>query len=693
MDNLPDYSVQEETRQMQILQMYQRLVFHTLLKFKWSIMLIFAVMLLLGVVARYVQFSRSPYKHEASVTLFYTPRASEEVKTLSINHVLGIFSRQQVYLQLVEELHLTDEQKAVLKEAVEVELMRDRNDMFIIKGQGESEEYVRNLVNSFAVIGIRNYEEYRNDELRNYLNARETRLRELQLSENNQIEALHALHRKYGIIHPQEEMENVKKIQGEQNAALSELNVKLADARHRFAIAEKKYNAIPGPVIEHRAALREYIVDLRERSREYEKAKLLFSERNPRYVESQTNYEVFHQEYLQFKADNNIPEFSAAILPGIEGVVNECNLAEVNLDQLELSMKSLQAEISMIKKKEEQLQHMIPEHEQIEQLLVTMRKNISLLVEELSRVRSNIAHVPNDITINERVAGTKAFQVFTPKIAILIFIAAVFVSSIYAAFMVFYDIVYGKFSGIEEADIHKDFFTTVGAIPDSNINFTPEQRKVLTNEMFYNFILRLKNTRTVFSCSLDGSFLSSVMFDEQFTKAKRNTILVRLIPESEVDTVCAGMEKIGDFYYSDNGNIGVNYSEREHKHKVEYLSGFSNGDGKGYGFGYGFAFFPIRNISGLEPDEISMLFNIVNELKKHYQLIRISREKPFNASCLMVRQLHDICDATLLYIGKGKTPRRVLRRVLKLHDENHNAYAIITGVTMVDKIISGDYIR
>ena len=88
-----------------------------------------------------------------------------------------------------------------------------------------------------------------------------------------------------------------------------------------------------------------------------------------------------------------------------------------------------------------------------------------------------------------------------------------------------------------------------------------------------------------------------------------------------------------------------------------------------------------------------MLYDTVNELKKHYQLIRISREKPFDASCLLVRQLHDICDATLLYIGKHKTSRRILRRVLKLHDEEHKVYAVLTGVTNVQKVISGDYIR
>ena len=176
MDNLPEYSTQEETQQMQKLQMYQKLVIFTLLKYKWSILLIFAAMLVFGAIARQVQFSRSPYKYEAGITLFYTPRASEEVKTLSINHVLGIFSRQQVYHQLIEELHLTNKQRAVLKAAVEVELLRDRNDMFIIKGKGESDEYVRKLVNSFAAIGIRNYEEYRSAELRYYLTARENRM-------------------------------------------------------------------------------------------------------------------------------------------------------------------------------------------------------------------------------------------------------------------------------------------------------------------------------------------------------------------------------------------------------------------------------------------------------------------------------------------------------------------------------------
>ena len=185
------------------------------------------------------------------------------------------------------------------------------------------------------------------------------------------------------------------------------------------------------------------------------------------------------------------------------------------------------------------------------------------------------------------------------------------------------------------------------------------------------------------------------MFDEQFTKARRNTILVRLIPEDEVAAVCSGMQKIGNFYYSDNGNAGVNY-ERENdeaRSDIEYLRGFSSGDGYGYGYGYGFAFFPVRSLFGLEPDEITMLYAVVNELKKHYQLIRISREKPFAASCLMVRQLHDICDATLLYIGKNKTPRSVLRRVLKLHDEEHKVYAILTDVTDVEKVISGDYVQ
>ena len=52
MDNLPDYSVQEETKQMQKLQLYQKLVFHCLLKFKWRILLIFAVVFILGIIAR-----------------------------------------------------------------------------------------------------------------------------------------------------------------------------------------------------------------------------------------------------------------------------------------------------------------------------------------------------------------------------------------------------------------------------------------------------------------------------------------------------------------------------------------------------------------------------------------------------------------------------------------------------------------
>ena len=404
MDSLDnELNVQAETRQMQKLQMYQKLVLYTLLKFKRSIIIVFVLTIIAGVMFRYFQFKNSHHKHEGSVTLFYTPRASEEVKPLSINHVLGVFNRQQIFHQLIEELQLNEEQRSILKQCIEVKLLRDHNDMFVITGIGDSDEYVKQLVNTFVAIGIRNYEEYRIAELRNFLNSRERRLRELQEYQKTLIERLHGLHRKYGIIHPKEEMDNVKKIQGEQNAALAELNVKLADVRHRFSVAEKNYKAIPPNVIKYRATLREFIIALSKASREYEKAKLMFAERNPRFVEAQTANEVIRKEFEAFKEKNQIKEFDENMLLGIDGVISRYQEAEVALQQLEISMKSLQAEIALIKEKEQKLQHMIPEHDSVEQMLATTNKNISLLIEEMTRVRSNIAHVPNDININERV--------------------------------------------------------------------------------------------------------------------------------------------------------------------------------------------------------------------------------------------------------------------------------------------------
>ena len=247
-----------------------------------------------------------------------------------------------------------------------MKLKRDQNDMFDITGIGNSEEYVKQLVNTFVNLGIRNYEEYRTAELRNFLNARDQRLREIQTYQQSLIERLHALHRKYGIIHPKEEMDNVKKIQGEQNATLAELNVKLADARQRFGVAEKDYKALPPNVIKHRGKLREFISDMRKVSREYEKAKLMFAERNPRFVEAKTAYEVIQKEFETFKTKNNINVFEENMLLGIDGIINRYQEAEVALSQVELSMKSLQAEIAIVKEKEKKLQHMIPEHDSVE---------------------------------------------------------------------------------------------------------------------------------------------------------------------------------------------------------------------------------------------------------------------------------------------------------------------------------------
>ena len=254
-----------------------------------------------------------------------------------------------------------------------------------------------------------------------------------------------------------------------------------------------------------------------------------------------------------------------------------------------------------------------------------------------------------------------------------------------------YEIYYGRFSGIAEAETLRDFVDTVGMFPSHDLPISLEERNIIDHKTFYNFILRIKATRVLFCCCLDGFFSSAVIFDEQFVQAKRNTILVRIITELEAETRCSDMQKIGDFYYSDNGRQGTNFVDAEIKNDIEYLGGFSSEIGSGYGYGNGYAFFPVRKLGILEPDEITRLYNTIKELKKHYQLVRIAREKPFDVEEAIVQRLNDICEGMLLNMGKEKTNSRVLRQVMNLRHNDNKIYAIITNATQVEKVLAGDY--
>ena len=141
-------------------------------------------------------------------------------------------------------------------------------------------------------------------------------------------------------------------MQGEQQAATAELNVKLSDARYRFEVAEKNYKAFPENVIKHRVALGQLSQELRRTSRDYEKATLMFAELNPRFVEAKSSYEAMYNEFETFKERFNITEFDDSMLVGLDGIVNRYNEAEATLNQLELSYKSLQAEVALVKEKE-----------------------------------------------------------------------------------------------------------------------------------------------------------------------------------------------------------------------------------------------------------------------------------------------------------------------------------------------------
>lgn len=694
MEQLPEYmNGTGDDRQMKILQMYQKLVCFILLKFKYSILAVFLVTLVAGMAVRYLSFKLSPYKYEGTVTLFYTPRASEEVKPLSINQVLAICSRQQIFQQTARDLQLSAKQLSALQNAIEVAPIRDRYDMFTITARGDSDEYVKKLVNTYAAIAESNYEEYRLAELRNYLDNRTARLTELRAALDKYVKKLQSMFQNFEISHPREELETVKKVQTELQASIEEMKLKLATARKRFEFAKKKNEAIPAAVIQHRIALHDYSMEILKRKREYEEIRLKFSELNPRHTESRDNYTNIVKEFEAFKQKHDITDFDPAMLVGLNDLLNERNAAEVDLNLLELSMKSLKAEEAMVQAKEKKLQEMMPEYDQIQVLLNTTQKETALLLEELNRVRSAIDHVPHDITGNERLLYTQEYPVFPRESVFLILAGAVLFCGMYAAAIVLFQILYGKFSGIEEASTLHELIDTLGVFPAKDLSLTQEERDTINHKTFYNLILHLKATRVLFSCCLDGSFLSSTMFDEQCTKARRNTILVRLITESEAEKRCAGLEKIGDFYYYDNGRGGPNFIDLDVKNDIEYLAGFASRTGSGYGYGYGYAFFPVRRLSVLEPDEISRLYHTINELKQHYQLIRIAREKPFAVAETMLRQLFDISEGMLIYIGRGQTSRKLIRQVINLQDGNHPLYAIVTGETNIKNVISGDYNR
>lgn len=669
-----------DDRQMKILQMYQKLICFILLRFKYSILSVFLVTLVAGVAVRYISFKMSPYKYEGTVTLFYTPRANEEVKPLSINQLLAICSRQQIFQQTAKDLQLTAKQLSALQNAVVVAPIRDRHDMFTITVRGDNNEYVKQLVNTYSAIAASNYEEYRLAELRNYLSSRTNRLAEFRAIQKQYIKNLQSLFQKFGISHPKEELETVKKVQTALLASIEEMKLKLSTARKRFEVVKKKIEAIPAAAVQHRIALHDYSMEILKRKREYEETQLKFSELNPRYTESRDNYANIVKEFEDFKQKHDITDFNPAMLVGLNDLLNERNSAEIDLNLLELSMKSLRTEEAMVLAKEKKLQEMMPEYEQIQLLLNTTLKETALLLEELNRVCSAIDHVPHDITNNERLFNTVKYPMFPKESVFLILAGAFFLCGIYAAAIVLFQILYGKFSGIEESFTLQGLINTLGILPAKDFPLAPKKHSIINHKTFYNFFHHIKETRVLFFCSLDNSPLNSVIFDEQYAKAKCSTVFVRLIRESEVEKRCAGLERTGELYYSDKGQCGT-----------EYPTGFASHTGSDYGYRNGDAFFPVRKLNVLEPDEIARLYRMINELKQHYQLILIAREKTFTIVETMLRQLLDISEGALLYIGRNQTPRRIIRQIIDLQDGEHPLYAIITGETNIRNIIWGDY--
>ena len=138
----------------------------------------------------------------------------------------------------------------------------------------------------------------------------------------------------------------------------------------------------------------------------------------------------------------------------------------------------------MVQGKEKKLQEMMPEYDSIQVLLNTTQKETALLLEELNRVRSAIDHVPHDITGNERLLYTQEYPVFSRESVFLILAGAVLFCGMYAAAIVLFQFLYGKFSGIEEASSLRELIDTLGIFPAKDLPLTQEERDTINHKTF-----------------------------------------------------------------------------------------------------------------------------------------------------------------------------------------------------------------
>lgn len=621
-----------ERQQLLKMEKLRRLVQMLMLRYVWIFAAMFFALLVLLAVAVYSRGEKSPERYCAELELFYQPKSSDYFKPIDDHAMLQLFSRNVVRARTAETLAKSGFPHSDVSNA-EIYQERNKNRLFKISAYGNTETEAVKKANAFAEVCVAEYKKFRLGDLENWLktirNQHDTLEQKIRETAEREVE----ISRKIGLTDPVAEQEKLRELLSEQKLSLSNLAARKAGIQSRVERLQKLFSALSPAALAHAGQIREYLDTIKQIDKSLLAETQLYTEDNPKIQVLRARKTATEKAYRQFLSDNSIENFKPDNLALAEKVKAELEEVIEEFETVSTNESLLRAEVSRNEKSVAKLAEVLPELTQLAHVQEAHKKNLENSEQRFTDLNYLKNSADNELQPLELAAAAERKKTFDKKkIAIILFLALAFTGTAAAALLVF-KFMRGRIGNFAELDCYYGLLP-LGVVPKNARTDTDifDLRHAIC-EIFYKLHEAYPNAKRIFVGHLQGADSDNAIREAvhlQYASNGKRLMFVQIV--------------------SAHGLV-----EPQNATQLNSVC-YCGNDG----------FLPVANEYSLSGAELNLFKADLQTLERDFDVIIITRKTPLGKRGILFRQMFDLCDTSMLLVGAGKTPRRMLRYALSL---------------------------
>ena len=609
---------------MQRLLTLQKVVFVIVLKWAWLFALLFVV--LFGVFAAYLTFrgAKSVGRFTATTRLLYNPRKVADIDTINDKQIMSILDRASLKRGIANKVEMPLAEKECLAFDITIKQEKRPTNLFTLTAASQSWKGAVKKVNAYAETLIDEYAAYRAKDLKAWGASIQDRKAKL-LEELSEIEAAEAgLKAKTNVMAPQDALVAVNALISDQRKNASAIGVELANEELKKKRLEQIVGTAGIVITENAQAIRKRAETIAAIDKELAALREKYTDINPKVTGKLEEREQYVREMQEFLKSKGVEDMNLDDLDQLEKSAGELAECLTRMSALGEKRRAVEQELSDNDKRASELAAMIPEYERLQ----THRSDVSASIRELEEKLSNITYLSgalkNDLRQIEHAGGSSDKGPFGTKQLVLSLGAAGVCLFVAMLWVVALELVFGKVRGGREIEAYPAI-SFLGSLPIPGSLPEDEDREVM-GVVALKMLLSAEKTPVVLVCRLPG-----VEIREDFSHTVDSTALMSGVNSFLLDVVSS-----------------ANFDPPK---DAEQMVGVMRSGAHGW--------FPTTNRFAMAPTELQILQADLAELKNSYGNIFVRMEGGVRIGGTFFDQLLGLCDAVILHVGAGKTPRSV----------------------------------